>query len=198
MASSNTVQLDSHATSTLRYIRASMEAAASMSVPGSAGYAMGAVGSLAAVASSLPSLRLHWFAIWMSAAVVACILGTVLVLRPASLRALTRASMLTRKFALCLAPALFGGAVMTAVLWSSGHHAAIPGTWLLFYGCALVSTSVATMPKVATMGVLFAALGIIAFVLPATWHMLMLGLGFGGLHVVFGFLIGRSTHGDKT
>jgi hypothetical protein len=41
---SNTVALDSHALGTLQYIRASIDAAGLLAVPGSAGIAMGAVG----------------------------------------------------------------------------------------------------------------------------------------------------------
>jgi hypothetical protein len=43
------------------------------------------------------------------------------------------------------------------------------------------------------MGGLFVVLGLITFALP-TAHSFMLGLGFGGLHLLFGLLIGRSTH----
>ena len=45
------------------------------------------------------------------------------------------------------------------------------------------------------MGGLFVALGLLALVLPDGLHTLMLGLGFGGLHLLFGFLIGRADHG---
>jgi len=128
----NTVHIDSHAASTLRYIRASMEAAASLAVPGCAGHAMGAVGVVAAILASSSSLGSYWLPIWLIAAVVAASIGTVLVFRPASLRALTATSYPARKFALCLFPAPFGGAVMTAVLWANGLLAAIPGTWMLF------------------------------------------------------------------
>ena len=41
----NTVALDSHALGTLQYIRASIDAAGLLAVPGSAGIAMGAVGA---------------------------------------------------------------------------------------------------------------------------------------------------------
>jgi len=33
---------------------------------------------------------------------------------------------------------------MTAVHWSAGNQHAIPGTWLLLYGCALLTASTAT------------------------------------------------------
>lgn len=194
----NTVHIDSHAVSTLRYIRASMEAATSLAVPGSAGYAMGTVGIVAAVLASNSSLESHWLPIWLVAAVVAASVGTVLVFRPASLRILTATSSPARKFALCLVPAPFGGAVMTAVLWANGLLAALPGTWLLFYGCGLIAASVATNARIAVMGALFVALGLIAFATPAPMHSWLLGLGFGGLHVLFGFLIGRSSHGTES
>ncbi|MGH8185009.1 MAG: hypothetical protein ACREUC_00485, partial [Steroidobacteraceae bacterium] len=67
MQSGNTVQLDSHAAASLRYIRASMEAAASLAVPGSAGIASGIIGSIATVLSALPGLYQHWLAIWLAA-----------------------------------------------------------------------------------------------------------------------------------
>ena len=35
----------------------------------------------------------------------------------------------------------------------------------------------------------FVALGLLAFVAPDRLHILLLGAGFGGLHVLFGFLI---------
>lgn len=199
----NTVHIDAHAASTLRYIRASMEAATSLAVPGSAGHAMGAVGIVAAILASSaslgsPGLGSRGLAIWLVAAVVGASVGAVLMFRPASLRGLTATSNPARKFALCMVPALFGGAVMTAVLWANGLLAAIPGTWLLSYGCGAIAASVATNAKVAVMGALFVALGLIAFVAPAPTHSLLLGLGFGGLHVLFGFLIGRSGHGSES
>jgi hypothetical protein len=46
------------------------------------------------------------------------------------------------------------------------------------------------------MGALFVALGAVTFALPAAAHTAMLGLGFGLLHILFGILIGRTTHGS--
>ena len=75
----------------------------------------------------------------------------------------------------------------------------IPGMWLLLYGCAVLSASTVTTAGIArlicTMGALFVALGMITFALPATAHTAMLGLGFGVMHIIFGFMIGRLTHG---
>jgi hypothetical protein len=193
--SANTVRIDSQAAATLRYIRGAMEAASSIAVPGSAGSAMGIVGLLAAVLSSTAGLREHWLGTWLFAAVVAASLAIALMARPSSLRGLTLSGTPMRKFALCLIPSIFAGAVMTAVHWSAGNLHAIPGTWLLLYGCALIAASVPTTRTIAVMGGLFVALGLCALLLPDNLQTLMLGLGFGGLHLLFGFLIGHADHG---
>jgi hypothetical protein len=193
MQSANAVRIDSHAVATLRYIRASMDAASFVAVPGSAGIAMGSVGLLAMVLSSAPGLREYWLAIWLASAALGGGIGFALMTRPASLRGLLLSGTPLRRFALGLFPALFGGAVMTTLHWSSGNLHAIPGTWLLLYGCALISASVAATRTLAIMGGAFIGLGLVALLLPDSLQILTLGVGFGGLHVLFGFLIGRTT-----
>jgi hypothetical protein len=194
MQSADTVQIDSHAAATLRYIRASMEAAASLAVPGSAGIAMGAVGLSAAALSSTAALHSHWFGIWLAAAVVGAGFGSTLMARQSGLRGLTLAGAPVRKFVLALFPSLFAGAVLTAVHGSSGNLHAVPGTWLLLYGCALVSASVQTRPLIGVLGGAFAALGLAALCLPDSLQIAALGAGFGGLHGLFGYLVGRMPH----
>src|SRR5438132_4661189 len=84
MRQPHSVALDSHAAATLRYIRASMEAAGTVAVSGSAGVTMGAVGLLAAALASSPALRPHWLSVWLIAATVAALAGGVLMARQAS------------------------------------------------------------------------------------------------------------------
>jgi hypothetical protein len=38
-------------------------------------------------------------------------------------------------------------------------------------------------------------LGVLAFAAPPTSHTLILGMGFGALHTIFGMLIGQVSHG---
>ena len=197
MHTARTVPLDSHAAATLQYIRTSMEAAVSIAVPGTAGLVMGAVGVSAAVLSSLPGLHPYWLLIWLAAAAIAIVAGAVLLVRPASPGGLTLRGTRARKFALCLLPALFAGAVLTLVHWRSGNLQAIPGTWLLLYGCALIAASVTTTPIVASMGACFVGLGVVTFVLPPSLEIAALGVGFGGLHLLFALLIGRVNHGTE-
>lgn len=198
MPAAKTVNLDAHAVATLRYIRASMDAAAGVAVPGSAGIVMGIVGLAAATTCLLPPVREYWFFVWLSAAPVAASAGGVLLTRPRSPLAFVAKGTAGRKLALCLLPSLFAGAAMTAVLWSADRMSAVPGTWLLLYGCALISASVPTTLLVAWMGVSFVGLGIAALFAPFSLQMILLGLGFGGLHILFGILIGRVGDGRES
>lgn len=197
MPPAKTVALDSHAAATLRYIRASMDAAGTLAVPGSAGIAMGMIGLTAAALASAPLLRPHWLAVWLMAAAIASAVGGVIMARQSSRQGSTLLGAPARKLVLCLAPGLFAGAVLTVVEYRSGDLHAIPGTWLLMYGCALISTSATTTRIVGLLGALFALLALFAFALPDGLQTLVLATGFGGLHVIFGLLIGSSSHGRQ-
>lgn len=193
----NTERLDSHAAATLRYIRSSMEGAMVLAVPGSAGVVLGSIALLAAALCLVPELRKFWLGIWLGAALLGAVLGSILILRESSLRDLRLVGTPLLKFALCLSPSLGAGLVMTAVHWFGGNQHAIPGTWLLLYGCALLTASAATTRIIAALGALFVLFGLTALLLPDDMQILMLGAGFGGLHIVFGFLIGRMGSGRK-
>jgi hypothetical protein len=190
--------IESRALGTLAYIRATIESSSSMDVPGMAGIVMGIVGLLAAAVVSLPRWAPHWLGIWLGAVVIALTFGGALVTRQIGLSGHARYWGPARKFLLCLCPALLAGAVLTWVLYAVGAAGVIPGMWLLLYGCAVLSASTVTSAGitrlVGIMGALFVALGAITFALPATSHTAMLGLGFGGLHIFFGLLIGRAAN----
>jgi hypothetical protein len=188
MHSANTVELDTHAAATLRYIRASMESAASLAVPGSTGIASGVIGLVATVVSLMPAMRPHWLIVWLVAAVVAAVADGALLFRQVPVR----------RFAIALLPSLFAGAVMTAVLWSSDNLRAIPGIWLLLYGCGLIAASTTTGRSIGILGGSFVATGLLALVLPESLQIPLLGVGFGGLHIVFGYLMYRAGYGGET
>ena len=195
MPSAKTVSLDSHAMATLRYIRESMDAAGSVAVPGSAGIAMGAVGLAATALALIPKLASHWFAIWLMAAPIAALAGALLMTRSASVVSFVGTGKPGRKLLLGLTPSLFAGAVMTAVLWKANYLGAAPGIWLLMYGCALISAGLFTKVIVRWMGGCFVALGLLALASPPQLQIPLLGLGFGGMHIIFGVLIARGAHG---
>jgi hypothetical protein len=95
---------------------------------------------------------------------------------------------------------LLTGAALTFVLWRAGTTGLIPGVWLLLYGCAVLSASTVTIARtmrlICIMGVLFMLLGLLAFAAPPGTHTLILGMGFGALHTIFGILIGQVSHGE--
>ena len=196
MHAAEMARLDSHAAATLRYIRASMDAAASLALPGSTAMTAGGIGLLAAIVSSLPDFGRYWLIIWLAAAFVAASVGSVLLLRNSPDEALTISGSPIRKFAMCFLPSLAAGAVLTGVLWVYGNVQAIPGTWLILYGCALISASAVTKQFIGGIGGGFFILGVLALFAPAAWQMFLLGLGFGALHILLGFLIGRA--GDRS
>lgn len=193
------VPIESRALGTLAYIRASIESSGTLAVPGMAGILMGIVGILAAVLTAMPALASRWLETWLAAAATAFVVGGASMARQATRSVSTRYQGPARKFLLCLCPALLAGAVLTFALAQAGMQHLIPGMWLLLYGCAVLSastvTSADTFRLIATMGALFIALGAVAFQLPASLHTLMLGAGFGALHLLFGILIGRARHG---
>ena len=197
MRTGTPVMMDSHAIATLRYIRASMDAAATVAVPGSAGLVVGIVGVLAAALALTPTFHPFWLAVWLAAAPIAAAAGALLMARQSSLQRFTWFGTPFRKVALCLLPGLFAGGVLTAVEWRTGQLHVIPGTWLLLYGCALVSTSATTSRVVGILGALFAALALAAYWAPDTMQIAVLGLGFGGLHLGFGVYMRRGARGDQ-
>lgn len=192
----NVVAMDDHALSTLQFMRASMEAAGSLAVPGLAGIVMGSIGITACALAMLPRLSEHWLLIWIVAAVCAVPMGGALMFHRSGSAGGARMlrSGASRRFILCLAPALLAGAVLTYVLWSKAQLLLIPGVWLLLYGCGIIAAATATLPIVSAMGALFMLLGVVALLAPAEWSNVLLGAGFGGLHLIFGIAMGRLSH----
>jgi hypothetical protein len=99
-----------------------------------------------------------------------------------------------RRFALAFLPPLIAGMILTPVFVTMGLVARLPGCWLLLYGTAVATGGAFSVRVVPLMGLCFMALGT-AFAAPAAWGHWLMALGFGGLHIVFGFIIARSYGG---
>ncbi|HEX5431096.1 MAG TPA: hypothetical protein VFW83_03965, partial [Bryobacteraceae bacterium] len=104
-----------------------------------------------------------------------------------------------RKFVFSFVPPLIAGAVLTMALWRAGAVSAIPGMWLMLYGAGVIAGGVFSVPVVPVMGGCFLGLGSLAAFAPAFQSVNLsdfwLGLGFGGLHVIFGAVIARKYGG---
>lgn len=77
------------------------------------------------------------------------------------------------------------GSVALALL---GRFELLPGVWLLLYGCGLWGVSFFAPRFLRVLGVCFMALAVCAWLRPGSTA-LWLGLGFGGLHCVFGAVV---------
>jgi len=191
-ASPEPVAIHSHAMDNLRFIRETMESTASFTaVPGWGGVVMGCLGLTAAIVAAAPFGEAHWLAIWLVAAGLASTVGTWALARKARQAGVQVYRGAGRRFLFCLLPPIAAAAVLTAVLFRAGEIESIPGMWLLLYGVAVVTGGVVSVRAVPVMGLCFMALGGVAFLAPSAWAQILMGLGFGGLHIVFGLIIAR-------
>jgi hypothetical protein len=186
------LELHARAMDNLRFIRETMERAGSFTaVSGWGTVVIGVAGFLAAWLASKQNTPEMWLATWSAAAVVAIAVGVLTTAMKARSARMPLLSGPGRKFTLSLVPPLVAGAVMTAVLFQAGSVAVIPGVWLLLFGVGIVTAGAFSVPVVPVMGLLFMTLGSAALFSPAAWGDAFLAAGFGGLHVIFGFLIAR-------
>jgi hypothetical protein len=183
-------ELHARAIDNLRYIRDTMERAASFTaVPGVGGILIGATAAGAAALAWQTENASVWLGIWVGEAVLACLIGVAGVARKSRKANLPLLSGPGRKFLLGFAPPLLAGALLTSVLYRAGLIALLPGVWLLLYGTGVLCGGGASVRVVPVMGVCFMAVGTVALFTPASWANAWLAAGFGGIHVLFGILI---------
>jgi hypothetical protein len=183
------VELHERAMDNLQYIRRTLERAGSFTaVPGKGGVAMGVVALLAARLAVLQPGAGGWLAVWALAAVVAMAIGIAGAALKSRRFQIPLFSGPGRKFIAGFAPALLAGAVLTAVFYRAGISGFLPGVWLLLYGAAVLSGGWASVRVVPIMGACFMFVGTAALMLPG-WNDLLLPVGFGGLHLIFGTVI---------
>jgi hypothetical protein len=92
-------------------------------------------------------------------------------------------------------PAMICGVVITLGLWRFGMFEIMIPIWLLLYGAAVVTGGSFSVKAVPIMGWCFITVGTAAFFLPTIYGNLLMAIGFGVLHIIFGFIIGRKFGG---
>jgi hypothetical protein len=187
-----------HALDNIRFIRSAMERAGSFtSIPGWGGVGVGVTAIAAATVAQQflgRSLRM-WLATWLAEAIVAAVIGfgtMALKARRSDERFMSGAS---RRFFVSYFAPLVAGAVVTLSLVHAEAYSAIPATWLLLYGTAFVSSGAFSIRVIPIMGVGFMLFGVAAALLPLGISNILLGVAFGGLHILFGLIIARSYGG---
>lgn len=188
---SDPAAIHAHAESNLRYIRETMERAGSFtSIPGRGGAVIGLTAALAAFISHQLSPS-SWLLVWLGEAVLAAAIALVTMVRKASRAGVAFASPAARRFFVSYLAPIAAAAILTLMLVRNGEFAPLPALWLLLYGASFIASGSHSIRVVPVMGICFMTLGIAAAFAPWEIGNVLLGAGFGGLHVVFGILIAR-------
>lgn len=196
----------------LRFIRRTMEDAASFTaVPGWGQVAIGVTalmafalaqrslasipGSVFEVGKPIPEAfqgqAWRWVSIWLAEAAAAVAIGFWTMARKSQAAGVPLLSGPGRRFVLSFAPPLAVGVILTGALARGGHFDLLPGVWLLLYGTGVVTGGAFSVRIVPVMGMGFMALGVMALFTPFGWAQWLMALGFGGLHIAFGAAIAR-------
>ncbi|HEX6513534.1 MAG TPA: hypothetical protein VF157_14620 [Chloroflexota bacterium] len=174
----------------LRFIRDTMEASSSFTaVSGTAMVLVGLSAIGTAVISSHLGSNSEWIRTWIAEAALAVSVsvgGMMWKLRRQGKPLVSRPG---RKFATSLTPPLIAGALLTAAIYHAGLIGVLPGLWLLLFGAGVLTGGTFSVRAVPLMGLACMCLGVAALFSPWDWGTWFMAAGFGGLHILFGFLI---------
>ena len=195
------VAVATRAADNLHFIRATMERSVLFTaLPGSAGLLLGVDGIAAAIVGARCHSPEDWLAVWIFAACLGLAIGLWSVARRARQLSVPLTRGPARSFALGLAVPLLAGALITGALWRYGAFGAMPATWMLLYGCALLSAGTFSLRQVRTMGAAFFGAGAFSLILPLHpmgWaNNTLLAFVFGGLHLWFAWLVLRDARSE--
>ena len=91
-----------------------------------------------------------------------------------------------RRVIVALIPGVACGLAITVYLYDRGAVFMVPAFWMIFYGLALVSVSQISMRELLFMGCAFVVAGIFTLFAAGDFPFLMMGVSFGGFHLVYG------------
>jgi len=184
------IPLHDRADENLHYIRSTIERAGEFSaVPGWGNVAIGVIGLLTAVISSGVEGSGAWLLVWLSAAAVAASVG-ILTMRAKAHRAGHSVwSRPGQRFAMGLLPSMFAAALLTIPLYRLGMVEFLPAVWLLLFGAGVIAGGMSSVRVLPLMGLCFMTVGVISLL--GGNRDVMMAVGFGGVHIVFGYWIAR-------
>jgi len=169
-----------------------MERSASFTaVPGWGQVILGLTALASAWIAARQSNSAAWLKVWLAEALLAALIAVISTRWKANRRGLPLFTGPGRRVALGLFPPLIAGALITFLLDRAALDSALAPAWLLLYGAGIITGGAYSVSIVPVMGLCFMATGAIAVVAPAAWANWFLAAGFGGLHIIFGFLIAR-------
>lgn len=190
-SSSKPVSLSQRAEDNLRYIRDVMEGASVFTGVSGKGYVC--AGLTALVAAWLAAQQITeaaWLLVWMAELLLAAGIATALMVHKTSGLGKSIFNGSARKLLLAFIPTMVVGGLLTLSFYLQGMVTPLPGIWLGLYGAAVITAGAWSVRVIPIMGVLFVVLAALVMLTTISPD-LMLALGFGGLHILFGMWIWR-------
>lgn len=170
---------------TLDYIRRTMESASTYTAVSGWGLVVsGAIGLLATWLAWLRDVPAD-LRIWIPAAMISVVAASLAnAMKARQIDVPVWSGVLRRVFWVVI-PILVAGAFLTFALENNDAPQLLPGTWLALYGAGVAAGGTFSVRAIRWMGAVCLALGAIALVQP-DFGLVMLGVGFGGLHIATG------------
>ena len=186
------VNIGDRAIDNLQFIRETMERSTHFTaVPGYGGMLMGVTAVAAAIIANSQIYLRDSLMTWLIEAALAFAIGLLAMWQKSKIAGTSLLSAPSKKFAMSFAPPLIVGVAIVLGVWRYGDYYAMPAICMLCYGAAVVCGGAFSVKVVPIMGWCFIVLGAGAFALPSNYGNLMMGLSFGGLHIIFGAIIAR-------
>jgi hypothetical protein len=179
----------------LRFIRASMQGASEFT--GVSGKGFGIAGSSALVAAWIAEQQAtdtRWSLGWMIELLFAGSASLILTAHKANQQGSSLWSTNGKKLLFAFMPTMSVGAVLTLSLFLQGNISWLPGIWLSLYGASVMTAGAYSVEIIPVMGALFLLLGAMVLLTPVPAN-LVLGIGMGGFHIVFGIFVWRNYGG---
>jgi hypothetical protein len=174
----------------LRFIRQTMERSGSFTASPGVGHLLaGLLALFGAWLAHRQSDRSLWMDVWLGTATLSVLVLWVATQIKARRNSLVLTSGPAMQFALSFLPVVFAAATLTAAVYPETKF--LPGLWLLLYGTAVFTGGAFSISLLRQMGAAFMVVGLIALFAPPRYGDLCMAIGFGGLHIVFGYFIAR-------
>jgi len=187
-------RLDAHAGENLQFIRDTMEKASVFTaVPGWGTLAIGVIALAVAMVTRGVWNDQAWIAVWVLTAALCFGVGVVATARKVRVAGLRMTGGAGARFWAGLIPTLVAGALTTVLLMRAGQADLLPPVWLLLYGAAILTAGWHSVRVLVLMGVCIMLAGALSVFSPS--RDLTMAAGFGGLHVLFGYVIARQYGG---
>lgn len=136
-----------------------------------------------------PDAGWHFLAVWASVFVVAASALLLLTWMKARRRGTPAWTPIARTALTAMLGPGLAGVAGSAALALGGHYEFLPGLWLMLYGCGFYGVSFFAPLFLRVLGLVFMVFGLTAWLTGPELSALWLGLGFGGLHLVFGAVV---------